>query len=308
MSDPSKSPNILSAWEVSPYRIWVLAQHTFTQLVRMKTFYFLIVFVVIILIMAAAGLLWQPVKHLLMIKRWSFGAMHVFTLVYAMAATALLLPRDLEDRTLYTILSKPVPRFEYLAGRLLGVVIVIGTSLLAMYLFMCVLVAWKMPGVEAEMISNLQARSGGEAISMQEVQGARLDAQKQGVTLSLFWALWAVFLKACVIAAIALFISTFASSSLFTIVMTAMVVMIGHFHQLATDYWLNQEGANIFQFVTAKAFLLIFPNMGLYNITDEIITGMSFATSHALEMTGLSLFYIALYLLLSLIVFVDKEL
>jgi len=44
-------------------------------------------------------------------------------LVYSIAATALLLPRDVEDRTLYTILSKPVPRIEYLLGRLVGVLI-----------------------------------------------------------------------------------------------------------------------------------------------------------------------------------------
>ena len=44
------------------------------------------------------------------------------------------LPRDMEDRTLYTILSKPVPRFEYLIGKLLGVLLLIGIVSVLFYL------------------------------------------------------------------------------------------------------------------------------------------------------------------------------
>ena len=56
-----------------------------------------------------------------MLKDVSLGAMSIFTWLLAVLATAMLLPKDIEDRTLYTILAKPVPRFEYLLGKLLGV-------------------------------------------------------------------------------------------------------------------------------------------------------------------------------------------
>ena len=55
------------------------------------------------------------------LKDVSLGAMSIFTWLLAVLATAMLLPKDIEDRTLYTILAKPVPRFEYLLGKLLGV-------------------------------------------------------------------------------------------------------------------------------------------------------------------------------------------
>ena len=51
-------------------------------------------------------------------------------------ATALLLPKDVEDRTLYTILAKPVPRFDYLAGKLLGVLLLVFVSLALMDVLM----------------------------------------------------------------------------------------------------------------------------------------------------------------------------
>ena len=56
-----------------------------------------------------------------MLKDVSLGAMSIFTSLLAIVATAQLLPRDLEDRTIYTILAKPVPRYEYLIGKLAGV-------------------------------------------------------------------------------------------------------------------------------------------------------------------------------------------
>ena len=55
------------------------------------------------------------------LKDIALGAMSIFTSLLAVIATARLLPQDMEDRTVYTILAKPVPRFEYLAGKLLGV-------------------------------------------------------------------------------------------------------------------------------------------------------------------------------------------
>ncbi len=300
-------PYILPAFAFSPSRIWVLAQSTIIQLVRMKVFYFLLVFVALILVIVAVGLLWRPIDHLLQIKRWSFGAMYVFSVVYSIAATSLLLPRDVEDRTLYTILSKPVPRFEYLIGRLLGVISVNAIAMSAMFFLMCLLVAWKIPDVEQQILSEMQFAAKGEALSAADQARGIATAQRQGITLSLFFGFWALFLKASVISAITLFISTFASSSLFTIVSSAMVVFIGHFHQIAMDYWF-EEGAGLGSIIITNLLRLLFPNLAMFDVVDEIITGNSMATAAALQMTGLGVFYLALFLVLSQLIFVDKEL
>ena len=53
-----------------------------------------------------------------------------------------MLPRDIEDRTVYTILAKPVPRFEYVLGKLAGVLLVLAISTLVMSaMFLVVLYA-----------------------------------------------------------------------------------------------------------------------------------------------------------------------
>ena len=118
----------------SPGRVWTLVISTFTQLVRMKTFYFLIVFALFAFVWGQLDLIYTPAQKLRTITEVSLGVMWVFSWLFAIAATALLIPRDIEDRTLYTILAKPVSRFEYLLGKLGGVMLPIGISLLAMHL------------------------------------------------------------------------------------------------------------------------------------------------------------------------------
>ncbi len=97
-------------------RVWTIGQGTVTQLIRMKTFYFLLGFAAVVIAVGNLHIPSTPARELEVIKKVSFGTMDLFAWLFAIVATALLIPRDLEDRTLYTILSKPVRRIEYLIG------------------------------------------------------------------------------------------------------------------------------------------------------------------------------------------------
>ncbi len=66
------------------------------------------------------------------LKDVSLGAISIFTSLLAIVATARLLPQDIEDRTVYTILAKPVPRFEYVLGKIAGVLLLLAISTLVM--------------------------------------------------------------------------------------------------------------------------------------------------------------------------------
>src|SRR6516225_6107602 len=56
----------------------------------------------------------------------------MFTSLLAIVATARMVPRDIEDRTVYTILAKPVPRFEYVFGKIAGVLLLLAISTIVM--------------------------------------------------------------------------------------------------------------------------------------------------------------------------------
>jgi ABC-type transport system involved in multi-copper enzyme maturation permease subunit len=146
---------------LDPRRIAVIVMHTFTQLARMKVFYFLGLFAVILLgsnlfnIQTFGRPDLEGIDVLRSIRSWSLGTMTLFSVVLAVVATALLLPKDVEDRTLYTILAKPVPRLDYLAGKLGGVLLLLFVSLAVMNLLMSGVLAIRTNLVVSEIVCEL---------------------------------------------------------------------------------------------------------------------------------------------------------
>lgn len=287
----------------SPARIWTLATATVTQLLRMKILFFLLAFSVLVVAAGFAFPVLNPEQQLKLLKDVSFGALQVFSLVIAIVATALLLPRDLEDRTLYTILSKPVPRHEYLLGKLLGVLLLIGAGLLLMDLAFSAVLWLREKLLLAQIIQALEAKTP-EAV-------AQLEAivSKQGLTWSLHLGVLAVFWKAAVVAALALMISCFASSTLFTVVVTFFIVIIGHGQGLIREYFL--QGGTLAEPVKkllSALLAIVTPDLGVFDVVDNVINGESVGTSAVLVMSGTALLYLTGYAVVSHLLFVEKEL
>ena len=109
-----------------------ISRNTFTELVRQKVFFFLLIFALLVIGNSAfmAKLSFQ--EQFQMLKDISLGAMSVFCSLIAILATAGFLPKDMEDRTIYTILAKPVPRWIYLLGKLSGILLLLGAAVMLM--------------------------------------------------------------------------------------------------------------------------------------------------------------------------------
>ncbi len=285
-------------------RVWTLAASTFTQLVRMKTFYFLAVFAVLVIAASNLNLLYTPVQQLKVIRETSLGAMSIFSWLFAISATAVLIPRDLEDRTLYTILSKPVPRLEYLVGKLLGVLLVIGVALALMYaLFSLVLFYQEYSIISSEMARMAQ----NPRLSPEDRATEAAMIAAYGPDLNLLIAVLAVFLKSAVLAAVAMLISTMASSSLFTIIITTVLFLVGHFHKMITDFWVVEQQGGWITGILSKILVLVIPDFQIFNITDSISGGQTVPLSLIAQMSGLSLMYLVIFTIASWFLFADKE-
>src|SRR5438067_7391067 len=113
-------------------RIAAIARTTFTELARLRVFYVLVLFALVLVISSSflARISFQ--QELQVTKDISLGAINFFLSLLAIVATAQLLPRDIEDRVVYSVLAKPVSRFEYILGKLLGVLGLLALSLAAM--------------------------------------------------------------------------------------------------------------------------------------------------------------------------------
>jgi len=296
---------------LQPRRVSVIAMNTFTQLVRMKVFYFLMIFSVIAVVAQFLDLpQYNGVEavytgELQILKDWCMGVMKLFALVFAIAATALLLPKDVEDRTLYTILAKPVPRLDYLVGKLTGVLLLIFVSLLLMNVMMTVVLGYRAGALLDEQVQMAVSRGWNEPA----IASMRAEIQAQGVTWSLQAGVFAIFLQACIVGAVSMLLSTFSTSTLFTIMVSFMTYLAGSFQADAAEFYraTAEAGTTTLTSVLMKGVALIFPNYQLFNITDAAMQGQVIPLAAVMDLTGLTAFYVVLYTLLSWFVFSDKE-
>lgn len=285
-------------------RIWTIATSTVTQLIRMRTFYFLLAFAGLVIAIGNLNIPDTPAKELSMIKKVSFGTMDLFAWLFAIVSTALLIPRDIEDRTLYTILSKPVRRIEYLAGKLCGVLIVIGISLLVMFAVCGTMISFREAGfVKNER--NTMVKDG--RYSDQEIDQQIALISKHGMRPELGIAVAASFMKAAVIASVTIFLSTFASSSLFTIIISILIFLIGHAHAMASSFWLYHSGDNVVIRQLFKIVKILIPDFQLYSFSEGIVLAEPVVYSLVGQMVLVTIGYLTVFLLLSLLVFIDKE-
>jgi len=305
------SAPVSARYWLQPRRVAVIAANTFTQLVRMKVFYFLAIFAVIAIVSKFLQLpqLQGPEtvaeNELRILKSASIGAMTLFSVVFAVVGTALLLPKDVEDRTLYTILAKPVPRIDYLVGKLLGVLALVLVSLLLMDLLMSGMLAFSANHVLSQQMAFADAR--GWPADVRET--IRNEVARQGPTWSLQAGILSIFLQSAVIAGVSLLLSTFSTSTLFTTIVSFLVYFIGHLQADARDVWMHAGEAGIGKLgkVGALAVALVFPDFQLYNVIDAAIEGQTIAADVVLKLGGLCCLYTAVYTLLSWFVFSDKE-
>ncbi|XHR28826.1 MAG: ABC transporter permease [Chthoniobacteraceae bacterium] len=295
---PTASPARHRAFSL--VRIWALAANTLLDLIRQKVFYFLIVFALVLIGCSCFMDFIRPELQFQVIKDVSLGAMSIFTWLLSVLATAMLLPKDIEDRTLYTILAKPVPRFEYLLGKLGGVLLLLAVSTVLMGAMFSVVLYAK----EQFVVAGLRHEMAGNPAALAEALKGVYAGTFSGALVA---GIIAIYLKAAIFAALTLFISTFASSYIFTVVISVAVYLIGHLVPMARDYCLSGGGGFVAK-ATVAVVALLFPDLQLFNLTDDIVAGNAIPLPIFLHTCGLGFLYIAVYTCAAYFTFAKKEL
>ncbi len=283
----------------SPARIGAIASNTLLELVRLKVFYFLLIFALILIGSSVFIVRFTFEEQFQMLKAFALGAISIFTWLLATLPTAMLLPKDVEDRTLYTILAKPVPRFEYLIGKLLGVLVL----LLITTAVMSVMFIGALYFREQQAIAETMKTTPPEQIA-ETVRALKANA----LSVSLVPAVVMIYLKAAIFASLTLFISTYASSWIFTIMISVSIYVIGHLQSTAREYWMAGENAGPLTKIFLAIISLIFPDLQLFNLVDDIIAGNAIHAEMFWRTAGLGGLYCGVYLLVAYFVFAGKEL
>src|ERR1700753_2628000 len=136
-------------------RILDIARNTFREAVRDRVLYNLIAFA--LLMSAAAVLVGQGSIHIerLVVINLGLTAVSLFGIVIAIFIGIGLVSKEIDKRTLYTVLSRPVRRWEFIVGKFFGLAgtLVVNTFFMAIGVFAALLyVAHKFSAADGSIL------------------------------------------------------------------------------------------------------------------------------------------------------------
>jgi ABC-type transport system involved in multi-copper enzyme maturation permease subunit len=116
-------------------KVLAIALNTFKEAVRNKVLYFLLIFA--LLIMGFSGVISDlsiasPEK---LIKDLGLAAIDFFGFLIAVFVGVYLVYTELDKKTIYTIVSKPIDRYQFILGKFFGLLITIYVNMLIMSIF-----------------------------------------------------------------------------------------------------------------------------------------------------------------------------
>jgi ABC-type transport system involved in multi-copper enzyme maturation permease subunit len=254
-------------------RIAHIASNTFREAVRDRVLYNLIAFAV--LICAAAIFIGQisiEIERLVVINL-GLTAVSLFGVVIAIFVGIVLVSKEIEKRTLYTVLSRPVRRWEFIVGKFFGLAgtLVVNTFFMALGVFGALLyVAHRFSGADS----------------------------------SIFIALYFIILQFLVICALALLFSSF-SSPLLSAVFAFSLFIIGSFADDLRGFATLAHGLT--RWVATGAAYLV-PNFSALNVISAVAHQQPIGWELVLQNTLYTLFYTAMALSGAVLIFDRRDL
>jgi ABC-type transport system involved in multi-copper enzyme maturation permease subunit len=106
-------------------RIWAIAVNTSREAVRNKLLYTLLFFALAMMLFGVVLSTLSYVERERMVQDFAFASMRLFSVAIAIFVGVGLIHKEIDRRTVYTILSKPLSRAEFLCGKYLGLLLII---------------------------------------------------------------------------------------------------------------------------------------------------------------------------------------
>ncbi len=124
-----------------PARIAAIAVNTFREAIRHRILYLLLVFAVGMISFAQILSLLTVGSEEKIIKDFGLAAIEVFGVLTSVFIGIGLVSREIERRTVFTLLAKPIHRFEFVLGKYAGLVIVllVNTGVMTAWFFLILL-------------------------------------------------------------------------------------------------------------------------------------------------------------------------
>jgi ABC-type transport system involved in multi-copper enzyme maturation permease subunit len=254
-----------------------IASTTVGEAIRRKVLLIILLIGVLFLVVAPGLGVLSARSETTVLRGMMLGIIQLTSAVIAIVLTVYMIPNEIERRTIYTILSKPVHRWQFLVGKYLGAV---SALFMMMGLMTAVLVFtfW-------------------------------LQQQDAAAIPDLIKAPVMYFIQMSLLAAVAIFFSTFASP-LVNFFLSGGLYLLGSlfapFFQTLQEAQGTPQAAKLF----AQLVNTILPNFASYSIQNPIINpGQTIQNegSYYLQVTIYGVLYIVGLLVAGIIIFDRRE-
>ena len=264
-----------------------IARQTVREALRRRVFWiFLIVAVFLIGLGPVLGFL-TPKESQTIMRSLGLAVILLAGLFITIVTCIYLIPVEIERRTIYTVLSKPVQRFEFVLGKFLGGFAIVFLSVAAMGAVFLALVYFQTTAVgpNAGVVRWL-------------LSGKVPDDMIKGVILTFF--------QMMLLAALTIFFSTFATPVL-NFFMSFFTFIVGNMSSVTES--LTTSRNQITRFIGSVIHYML-PNFGNFNIQNAIIHPTSTISNEGIFIRNnivYAIIYSAVLLILAVIIFDRRE-
>jgi len=219
-------------------KIWTIALNSFRENIRDRILYNLLVFALLMIVLSIALVQLSTGEWERITIDVGLGSISIFGSLMAIFLGISLVSKEIERRTIYTLLSKPVSRTFFLLGKYFGLVLTILVNMIIMAAVYLLILYY--------------------------LHGHFSWAQAQALIL--------IFLSLMVVVAIALFFSTFSTPTL-SAIFTLSLFVIGHLTGEIRHFSEQSASALVKYFGRAVYYLL--PNLSNYSLVDNATFGQA---------------------------------
>ena len=263
--------------------VGLVAYHVFKESVRDKVLYNLVLFA--ILLISASYLIGQLTagQDVKIIKDLGLAASSVFGLFIAVFTGVGLVWKEVDRRSVYNLLVKPIRRREFIIGKFLGLAgtLAVNLAVMAAALYVVLaLMAWRQP-----------------ALVKAAVDAPVLDP-------NLLKAYVLLYVQLLVVTSLALCFSTF-SSPMLSAAFTFGLYVVGHFNTDLAHF--ENVVASPTAAWLAKALYYLLPNLAPFDVKNAVVHGLPVPAGFVWLTAGYGALYIAAMIAIATLVFSRRD-
>jgi len=251
-------------------RILAVAHNTFREAVRDKVLYVLVFFGLATLL-GSKALGWISIgQEIKIVKDFALASVSVFGVLIAIFVGTSLVYKEIDKRTIYTIICRPMARYEFVLGKYFGMAMLLGV------------VTGFMGIVAAGYVAVL---------------GGKVDA-------TFFYALMLIYCELLMVTSFATLFSSLTSPILGAIIVFSIYV-VGHATGILVDLPEHFDNTSMKSFLEIMYYVV--PNFSNFNIRAEAANDVPVALGYVVWSMVYGAVYTAMLLALASVAFENKD-